>query len=97
MPFSNQYMKQTKSNDMPPIDSVINIINKIIRTRAKPISNSVCEIDSLPSSLIGEITSCLHQQEHIRFSKSNRTIYIGCNSPNTMKTLNLETVDDYSV
>ncbi len=47
------------------------------------------KLDSIPKSLIGVIASFLNQKNYINFSKCNRYIYLGCNTPNLMQELNL--------
>eukprot|EP01083_Nonionella_stella_P186423 682378_1 len=38
----------------------------------------------------------LHQPDYSHFSMSNRSTYLGCDSPNTLQQLNLENIDNYS-
>lgn len=53
-------------------------------------------VDSLPTPMIGEISSFLQQRDYIQFSKCSRDCYIGSNSPNTLRELDFLYVDDYS-
>eukprot|EP01083_Nonionella_stella_P111837 328371_1 len=40
------------------------------------------KLDCMPKRLVGEISSFLSQSDYINLSKTNRFIYMGCNSPN---------------
>ena len=99
-PFCNQfYVKPTKNNDITQIDCAMDIVNGIIMSRSKSISNhssTKIKLDTLPTSIIGEIASYFYQKQYISFSQCNRSIYIGCNSPNTLRRLDLERIKDYS-
>eukprot|EP01083_Nonionella_stella_P099493 279750_1 len=39
------------------------------------------KLDCMPKRLVGEISSFLSQSDYINLSKTNRFIYMGCNSP----------------
>eukprot|EP01083_Nonionella_stella_P283221 963849_1 len=54
------------------------------------------KLDCLPKRLVGEISSFLSQSDYINLSKTNRFIYMGCNSPNKLLELQLMDVNDYS-
>eukprot|EP01083_Nonionella_stella_P283220 963848_1 len=47
------------------------------------------KLDCLPKRLVGEISSFLSQSDYINLSKTNRFIYMGCNSPNKLLELRL--------
>eukprot|EP01083_Nonionella_stella_P082652 228168_1 len=79
------------------LNESVSIIKQIIETRkSKPIIPHQTAMQSLPSALIGNLASYLDCTDHIAFSKVNRMIYIGCNSPNTLQRLRLLKRDDYS-
>lgn len=81
------------------LDGAIAIISGIIKDREKASDGNPCtrnDIASLSSALIGEIGSYLNQDDHIAFSTCCRITYIGCNTPCTLRVLNLIGVSDYS-
>ena len=53
-------------------------------------------INNMPSCLVGTIASFLTQSHYIRFSRTNRKVYVDCNSPNSLQKLTLLQVTDYS-
>lgn len=61
-----------------------NVNTQLIPELTKPIL-----IQSLPSVVIGSIASYLRQKEYIVFLQTCRSIFIGCNSPNTLTELNI--------
>ena len=102
-PFFNQFItikshSSNKAHITPQIDTMMNIINTIIRSRKQSDVTSSLKpnINTIPKSLIGEVSSYLAQNDHISLSKANRTIHIGCNDPNTLKHLNLLKCKNYS-
>eukprot|EP01083_Nonionella_stella_P259108 885010_1 len=81
------------------LETTLNIIKQIIesrKTKPKPASSSDITMQSLPSALIGNLASYLNSTDYCAFSKANRTVYIGCNAPNTLYLLNLCSIHDYS-
>ena len=54
-------------------------------------------MDQFPKSIIGETASYLPQKEYVHLSSVNRSIHLGSNSPNLLKSLNLTQIKDYSV
>eukprot|EP01083_Nonionella_stella_P114888 340066_1 len=78
-------------------DYLSNSINQIILSRKnKPKSLPKLKLDHVPKQLIGVISSFLPQFDYINFSKTNRFIYLGCNSPNKLHELNLKPIEHYS-
>ena len=80
------------------VEIAINIVETIIRSRKKSInisSSNNKKLDTLPCAIIGEIGSYLRQRDHIRLSKCSRSVYIGCNDPNTLRQLNLLQTQNY--
>eukprot|EP01083_Nonionella_stella_P150753 480760_1 len=72
---TNQINEATHFNE-----SLSNIINsRKEKPKAVPINN--IQIHQLPRALIGHTASFLKQCDYITFSLSNRSIYLGCNSP----------------
>eukprot|EP01083_Nonionella_stella_P259107 885009_1 len=81
------------------LETTLNIIKQIIesrKTKPKPASSSDITMQSLPSALIGNLASYLNSTDYCAFSKANRTVYIGCNTPNTLHCLDLSKINDYS-
>eukprot|EP01084_Bolivina_argentea_P286152 490838_1 len=71
-------------------DNINELISNIIQSRKKkpkPIKKQNIKLDSIPKSLIGVIASFLNQKNYINFSKCNRYIYLGCNTPNLIQVL----------
>lgn len=50
----------------------------------------------LSDDLYGEIGSYLKQKDYFAYSQTNRAIYVGCNSPNFLRHLDLIKVKNYS-
>eukprot|EP01083_Nonionella_stella_P126711 383616_1 len=50
----------------------------------------------LPRALIGYTASFLPQMDYVKFAMSNRSIYLGCNSPNLLPELDLTIIEDCS-
>ena len=101
-PFFAQYMNFNKSNhasNTHHMDDMMNIVSTIIRKR-KTNSNSNLSsrptINSLPKAVIGEAASYLPQKDYISLSKTNRSNYISCNEPNTLRHLDLKNVTNYA-
>ena len=53
-------------------------------------------ITTLPTTMIGEIASYLDQKAYARFSTTNRKMFVDCNSPNRLVSLNLGPVVDFN-
>ena len=79
-----------------------NIISKIIRSRKKTVKTqsidqaSNLKLDRIPRQLIGATATFLKQTDYINLSNTNRSVYLGCNAPNSLQELNLLRVKDYS-
>ena len=76
-----------------------NMISTIIRkrkpnTESQQVQDANNKLDTIPTSLIGYMASFLKQPEYIDLSKVNRSVYLGCNSPNMLQELDLS-VDLY--
>eukprot|EP01084_Bolivina_argentea_P081343 147303_1 len=85
-----QFCKKSSNNEQT--DTINNLLTKIIRSRKKKpktITTQNIKLHTLPKQLIGVISSFLNQYDYINFSKSNRFIFIGCNTPNLLQELNL--------
>ena len=70
--------------------NVNDMISTIIRKRDEILDEpQEHKLDMIPSPLIAHIGSFLNQWDYIDLSKSNRSIYLGCNEPNMMQQLRL--------
>ena len=71
--------------------TVNNIISTIIRKREKIDDEPPPQhrLDTIPKALIGHIASFTLQREYTRLSVANRSIYLGCNTPNMLQRLKL--------
>ena len=102
-PFCNQYIQANVVNaDTSHLDAAMGIIKNIIRTRCTYASNKKKSFNQngigmelLPSAIIGEIASYLNQKNYASLSKTNRSVYIGCSEPVTLRKLNLNKINDY--
>ena len=66
------------------------VVSSIIESRDQlPSKQIVFKLDALPSGLIGACGSYLDQRSYARLSTTNRNIYLGCNTPSTLKTVTL--------
>eukprot|EP01083_Nonionella_stella_P100110 281965_1 len=99
------YITQSPPDCINDIHTITNLISNIILSRKKtrkapkPISTpSSIKFNELPSPLIGATASFLCQHDYIHLSQCCRSMFIGCNAPNQMQTLNLLNVKipDYS-
>merc|ERR1712228_191758 len=59
-------------------------------------SKANLKLDCIPRQLIGATASFLQQKDYIHLSKTNRSVFLGCNTPNLMQELNLLKIADYS-
>ena len=87
------------ANAETSVDNANAIISEIVRSRKKKpsIDSKVnVKLDNLPQQLIGAAASFLRQRDYINLSKANRSVYLGCNTPNLLQELNLLRVKDYS-
>eukprot|EP01083_Nonionella_stella_P204358 745040_1 len=84
-----RFMKSMSIND---IDSFTKSLSDIIQSRKeKPnaISKTNIKLHQFPRAIIGHTASFLQQREYVAFNLSNRSIYLGCNSPNQLQQLDL--------
>ena len=92
--FSHFPANQQLTNILP---TACNIINGIIAERESMQSSNdentelpARRITHLPASLVGEIASNLNQLDYIAFSKTNRKIFVDCNTPNRLQSINVQ-------
>eukprot|EP01083_Nonionella_stella_P209323 758900_1 len=82
----------SKPNQMAQVDDFNQSILDIIQARKdkpKPWCTRDIKFDRFPRAIIGYTASFLHQSDYVKFSVSNRSIYLGCNLPNTLHELDL--------
>ena len=89
-----EYFKKNDIDTKP----ITNHMSEIIKSRKE--TSSTCKskpiiIDKLPTNLIGCVASFLEMNSYINFEKTNRTIYIGCNSPNKLEEFPQSTMMKY--
>ena len=92
------YFMQSENGESENVNAN-NILSKIItkrETKASIDSQSNPKLDGLPKQLIGATASFLKQQDYFNLSKTNRSVYLGCNTPNLLQELNLLDIEDYS-
>ena len=91
-----QSLCQQKSPSL--MADMLEIASNIIRKRQnQQQANNPWTLDTLPKSFIGEIASNLRQKDYGRFSRVNRAIYMGCNDPNRLLSVNTEDVVNPSI
>lgn len=98
-PIFNSFAGGEAVHPTTPLNDIIALIKDIIRQRKQDDSTTDSQtvtINSLVSPLIGEIASMLKQEEYANFSACSRDCYIGCNSPNTLRELDLLYVGNYN-
>eukprot|EP01084_Bolivina_argentea_P113477 202222_1 len=86
-----------KSSNNSSVNTINNLLTKIIRSRKKKpkrITTENIKLDIIPRQLIGHISSFLYQYDYINFSKTNRFIFLGCNTPNLLQELNLISIQN---
>eukprot|EP01083_Nonionella_stella_P166687 558027_1 len=88
-----------KSNQLDEVNEFNKELSDIIQSRKDkpaPLCTRNIKLDEFPRAIIGYSASFLDQLDYINFSLSNRSTYLGCNSPNTLQELNLKDILDYS-
>eukprot|EP01083_Nonionella_stella_P124665 376582_1 len=90
----------TANVDHQALQTSIGIIKQIMESRKRKsdaLSQTQITIHSLSPELIGELSSYLCLKDNCAFGTVNRAICIGCNTPNTLRSLDLTAIDDYSM
>eukprot|EP01083_Nonionella_stella_P154946 499871_1 len=86
-------------NQINEVTEFNELLSDIIQSRKKkpsPICTTNIKLDHFPKAIIGYMASFLPQMSYNRFNLCNRSIYLGCNSPNLLQKLDLSAVNDYS-
>ena len=79
------------------LDTMTTTTSDIIQDRdTKSNPRNRPNIKNMPTCLVGTIASFLSQRNYIKFSRTNRKVYVDCNSPNRLQKLRLERCTDYS-
>merc|ERR1711902_333746 len=89
---------KTQEHD-PAVESITNMVSKILNKRKKNKTNDVAmssNLSSMPPQIIGECASYLDQDDYFDFSFVNRTIYCATDCPITLTELDITNVNDYS-
>eukprot|EP01083_Nonionella_stella_P181140 647883_1 len=77
-------------NQLNQLNSFNESLSNIIQSRKekpKAIPTRNIKLSQLPRAVIGHTASFLSQLDYVDFSMSNRSIYLGCNSPNLLYEL----------
>eukprot|EP01083_Nonionella_stella_P159720 521359_1 len=88
---------KANQNQINQLSSFNESLSNIIQSRKekpKAISPRNMKLSQLPRAIIGHTASFLGQWGYIDFSMSNRSIYLGCNSPNLLQALHLSDIAD---
>ena len=89
--LSTRFINQSTASNSDPLNVSCNeSISSIIRSRDTGFNSSdINTLDSLPRFLIGHYGSFLDQQSYRALSRCNRSTYLGTNSPNMLKELDI--------
>eukprot|EP01083_Nonionella_stella_P209324 758901_1 len=82
----------SKPNQMAQVDDFNQSILDIIQARKdkpKQLCSRDIQFDQFPRAIIGYTASFLDQSDYVKLSVSNRSIYLGCNLPNTLHEIDL--------
>eukprot|EP01083_Nonionella_stella_P079257 217299_1 len=98
------YIMHLSPNNLSDADNMNDLMSNIILSRKKEqnkndvvfANSSQIKLDRIPKRLVGEISSFLHSLDYINLSKTNRFMYMGCNSPNKLQELQLTNIFHYS-
>ncbi len=95
----NHFTASIPKQNLNHLDVINCILSEIIESRKikpKPLAMANMKLNKVPKALLGHIASFLDQSNYFEFEKTNRCIFIACNSPNMLSVLNLLQVEDYS-
>eukprot|EP01083_Nonionella_stella_P175939 614247_1 len=97
--FTSLFTHIVKTNQIHEANHFNESLSDIINSRKekpKAIPTNNIQLHQMPRALIGYTASFLKQRDYVKFAMSNRTIYLGCNSPNLLHWLDLTDMTDYS-
>eukprot|EP01083_Nonionella_stella_P043116 116374_1 len=86
----------SQSNQIEEVNAFNTELSDIIQSRKDkpaPLSQNI-KLDQFPRAIIGYTASFLKQRDYIHFSMSNRSVYLGCSSPNTLQELKIDDIID---
>eukprot|EP01083_Nonionella_stella_P000226 704_1 len=88
----HQFAQQKHLKQVNELESFNQSLSQFLESRKqkpKAISPINVKLDELPTVVIGSIASFLSQVHYNRFKRSNRSLYCGCSSHNTLQQLSL--------
>eukprot|EP01084_Bolivina_argentea_P220145 373149_1 len=95
--FFNYFIKNNNCNDdLSDINSILSNIIQSRKQKPKLHSKTNMKLNQLPQSVIGYVGSFLDQIDYFDYEKTNRSIFIGCNSPNMLSMIRLRFLNNYS-
>eukprot|EP01083_Nonionella_stella_P090396 252552_1 len=97
--LSSLFQHLVNPNQINKVNEFNQSISAIIQSRKekpKPLCMRNIKLQQFPRAIIGYTASFLNQYDYVDFSLSNRSVYLGCNSPNTLQTLSLDKPKDFS-
>eukprot|EP01083_Nonionella_stella_P184593 670786_1 len=98
--FTSLFTHIAKTNQINEANHLNESLSDIINSRKdkpKAILTNNIRLHQLPRALIGYTASFLPQMDYVKFAMSNRSIYLGCNSPNLLHDLDLSGKDYSSI
>ena len=94
------HQSKTTASGGNQTDDVTQMVSDIIQSRKpvkkekkdiKLLKDTKCKsLDQLPQRLIGKVASYLQEGSYRELSHTNRAIYIGCNTPNLLQSLHVD-------
>eukprot|EP01083_Nonionella_stella_P073073 197331_1 len=94
--LASLFQHLVKPNQINEVNAFNKELSSIIQSKEKPQKLLCTKLDLLPRAIIGSVASFLDLSEYQQFNRSNRSIYLGCNTPNTLQELDLTALEDYS-
>ena len=85
-----------ESTNITHQETAMDMSHNIIKRGSNSFLETISKLVTLPSALIGKVGSYLKQNDYASLSSTNTSIYLGCNNPNALRVLNLESIIDYS-
>eukprot|EP01083_Nonionella_stella_P173004 595405_1 len=97
--LASLFQHLVKPNQINEANAFNQELSSIIQSRKEKEKAEKAEkpkLEQLPRAIIGYVASFLDQSEYPQFNRSNRFIYLGCNTPNTLQELDLTALKDFS-
>ena len=90
-------MTTVSTDQSDSLTTMTSLVSDILQKRSVSTANhSQMKFNDIPSPLVGEIASYLHQKTYAGFSRTSRKVFVSCNSPNTLRNMDLTKVTDYT-